>query len=120
MLSDDQLKVVWDRYRKQMRSESNRGWYQEWTRRYHEHVRAVQDTTIRELAKPHWQERLWTDRSITGAGPGDHIDVRALYDDQSVVQPIASLRRVQSRRRRSGYDPQRSSSASLLHCCLVN
>lgn len=95
MLGDEQLRAAWARYGEYTSADDNREFYQGWWGQYRAHVSAVQAVSSEELATPRWQERLWIDKSITPAGPGDSIDVRALYEDVSVVQPIVALRQAQ-------------------------
>lgn len=85
MLDDAQLRAAW-----QQHAQSTNG--DAWRKAYRGHIEAIDAATPDELASRAWQERLWRDKSITPVGPGDGVNVTALYEDHAIVQRIVDLR----------------------------
>lgn len=93
MLDDQQLRVAWQQYNKYAAEPKRyKEQYGPWWDAYVRFVSEVDKASVKELATAKWQERLWKDPSITPAGPGDFINVTALYEDAEVVDRIIALK----------------------------
>jgi 5-methylcytosine-specific restriction protein B len=88
-LSDDELRRAWARFN-EFANSAERSWHRKWRAGYLAQIEAIR--SAENLGTPEVQARLWTDKSVTPVGPGDSIDVTALYKDPEVVLPIVGLR----------------------------
>ncbi len=88
VLDDDQLRAAWQRHAQSTVHEG-------WRTRYRAHLQAIADAPRADLTTRAWQERLWRDKSITPVGPGDAVNVTALYEDAEIVDRVVDLRSMQ-------------------------
>jgi 5-methylcytosine-specific restriction protein B len=86
-LDDDELLRAWLRFND---FGEEQPWHRQWRAGYLARLDAIR--SAENLGTPEIQARLWADRSVTPLGPGDSIDVTALYEDPEVVLPIVGLR----------------------------